>query len=694
MPVQQVPVGETPRIRFGRCTGSLRIEPGETGIVEVWTGADEGVVLERDDQGVVIQGVIPGDCRLRAPSAATVSGEGVNKSVFVVGIASFSLDSAGNDVRIEGIGGTVTLDHVEGDLVVTRAAALRVGDVEGSAQIAAVEGAVVVRRIEDDLAISNAGSVEVQYVEGDLRLSGVRGNALFERIGGDATIERIEQLRVTDTIDGDVRITRSGVLVLNDVAGDISVDDIHSLTVGAISGTLQADGVTEVVRFRDLDGDLRLRRSEHAAVEGGSVSGDVRIEQARMVMLGSVGDNADVRAISGDVSIGSVGSDATCIDIGGVLNAGSIGGDLTLRSVSSTTHIGNIGGDLTLAMRFAPDSTMKLNVGSDARVELLPDASLTLRATVGGMVRGPGVAAGSGMFSVVYGEGAALLELLVGGDLSLRGPAPRSVSSMSDGSPRSSDAGQPPDDNIGRWAERFAEEMGRWGEQFGRDMSRWAEEFSREMGGRGDEWARRSQRKAERLRQRIERDMREAAERAREHAQREGRPRDVRVRINDREWRFDEERLERMKREAAAAAQAGIIGAIEAVERALESLGIPRSRPPHPPHPPGPPHSPHPPHPPEPPHSSPPPPPEAATGATIRINVTHATDIPAPAAEPAPATLAQAAPPSGATLDEQRAAILRMVADGRITPEEADLLLEALGTDQERPFRDDDRTGV
>jgi hypothetical protein len=35
-----------------------------------------------------------------------------------------------------------------------------------------------------------------------------------------------------------------------------------------------------------------------------------------------------------------------------------------------------------------------------------------------------------------------------------------------------------------------------------------------------------------------------------------------------------------------------------------------------------------------------------------------------------------------------------MVADGRITPEEADLLLEALGTDQERPFRNDDRAGM
>jgi len=94
-------------------------------------------------------------------------------------------------------------------------------------------------------------------------------------------------------------------------------------------------------------------------------------------------------------------------------------------------------------------------------------------------------------------------------------------------------------------------------------------------------------------------------------------------------------------------------------------------------------------HPPEPPH-----PPEAATGATIRINVTPAPDVSAPDEKPALAASAQTAPSSGATLDDQRAAILRMVADGRITPEEADLLLEALGTDQERLFRNDDRNDM
>ena len=59
----------------------------------------------------------------------------------------------------------------------------------------------------------------------------------------------------------------------------------------------------------------------------------------------------------------------------------------------------------------------------------------------------------------------------------------------------------------------------------------------------------------------------------------------------------------------------------------------------------------------------PPVPPVPATGQTIRIEMP-------PVAEPA-------APP--ASREQERETILRMIAEGRISPEEGDLLLDALG---------------
>jgi hypothetical protein len=73
------------------------------------------------------------------------------------------------------------------------------------------------------------------------------------------------------------------------------------------------------------------------------------------------------------------------------------------------------------------------------------------------------------------------------------------------------------------------------------------------------------------------------------------------------------------------------------------------------------------------------PPPPPATGATIRIDV-EPPEPPTPAegapADAAPAEPTAATPPD---IETERAAILQMIAEGRISPEEGDMLLDALG---------------
>jgi len=68
------------------------------------------------------------------------------------------------------------------------------------------------------------------------------------------------------------------------------------------------------------------------------------------------------------------------------------------------------------------------------------------------------------------------------------------------------------------------------------------------------------------------------------------------------------------------------------------------------------------------------PPRAPSTGDTIKIDVAPATN----------AGMAEAQPAAGAAdpprnVEEERAAILQMVAEGRISPEEGDMLLDALG---------------
>src|SRR5207244_2996845 len=167
--------------------------------------------------------------------------------------------------------------------------------------------------------------------------------------------------------------------------------------------------------------------------------------------------------------------------------------------------------------------------------------------------------------------------------------------------------------------------------------------------------ARRAQRQAEESARKAQRQAEEAARRAGEHASR------VRVRVNDREWRMDPERLERLKEQARKAATEGIVGAFEAVEQAIGNLGLPRS--PKPPVPPTPPTSPAPP----------------ATGQTLRTDserLAQSETSPQQTANIEDASINNATEPD---LEQDREAILRMIAEGRISPEEGDMLLEGLG---------------
>jgi hypothetical protein len=126
-------------------------------------------------------------------------------------------------------------------------------------------------------------------------------------------------------------------------------------------------------------------------------------------------------------------------------------------------------------------------------------------------------------------------------------------------------------------------------------------------------------------------------------------------RMNKREWNMDQERIDHIVEQAQRAAAEGLQGAFETVEQALKNLGA-FSIPPIPPVPPVPPMS----------NSTT----SVATKqpfytANVESNsqyVEHTTGGPA------------------RDIEQERETILRMIAEGRITSEEGDMLLEALGS--------------
>jgi len=522
---------------------------------------------------------------------------------------------------------SATIENQHGDVTVRGIHALALTDIHGDAKIEAI-----------------ATSVRAEHITGDLRLNGG------------------ESLVLTGRADGDVTVRDVHMVEIENVKGDCVIADAATALIGNVGGDCTLKGVGETLRYGNVGGDMTIQGSPRTAIAGGDVGGDCAIDQALSVQIGEIGGDVQIRRVANDLHLSSIGGSCMAEQVGGALRLGQVGGDVNLRDVGADLGIGNIGGDLSLHTAFSPNSTTRITVGGDARISLPAEPDLTIQAVVGGSVSGHRVVSSSGgVITIVYGAGAAQLDLIVGGDLRLGGGTPRASSSSGSG-----------------WDE-FSAEMDRFGEELGEELGRLGEELSRSLGATfgnwgermGSDWSHKAERQADRVRQRLERQMRHVEKQARRVEQRaDARAKRVRVRINDREWHFDPERVEQIKRRARQAAQEGIAGAMEAVDRALAGLASqPTPRPPAPPAPSAP-FAP----------SAPPAPRHPATGETVRIDIDQPGYSSTPSVESTSAeTPAQAgdAPAPAAELD--RTAILRMVAEGRISPEEGEMLLDALG---------------
>src|SRR5262249_48406115 len=142
------------------------------------------------------------------------------------------------------------------------------------------------------------------------------------------------------------------------------------------------------------------------------------------------------------------------------------------------------------------------------------------------------------------------------------------------------------------------------------------------------------------------------------------------ARFKNHEWGVDPARIDRIVEQARQAAADGIQGAFEAVDQALKNMHL--SVPPSPPMP----HAPHAPMPPSPPvypdMPISPTPPDAPNNEGERGEST-----PEEAGIEYRERLVEAESVS-VDIDQERVAVLHMVAEGRITPDEGDMLLEAL----------------
>ncbi len=454
-------------------------------------------------------------------------------------------------------------------------------------------------------------------------------------------------------------------IVIENCHGDLKIEGGDRTQVEVSGDRSLAGRITEVpgeLTIGGFNGDLRLRVGAEATIAGGRISGDVVISQVAAVEFQSVGGDLTARRVgsfkvddvggdleveltNGTAQVGRVGGDVE-IKHASQVQLGVAGGDADLKDIDQLVALGRIGGDLDLSWTGNLAEAISGVVGGDVELRLTQPGNFAFRAVVGGKVTGIELheaepAGDAEQPATETAEEGATTETATSRpkfNWGIKGTGGELVATFGEGGAELHlTAGGDLDIQGGNvTSSSFTPHTG-----FGFDVN--MDDFA----GLGEEM-RRFGREMKAMGRELAREVAREVRYSTRNINPGPRPR-IHVQVNDRAFHFDEEQIDRLTQQAREAAASGVARAQEAVERALVNMVSGRRRSPVPPVPPVPP--------------APGAPRAPYVGQTVRIErETPVATAPRPAEE----------------VQTEKLAILRMVSEGRMSIDEAELMLRAL----------------
>ena len=192
-----------------------------------------------------------------------------------------TLSGTYTDISVDGAGGSVTAESVQGDIAVTGGT--------GNVALKSVEGGVTLAKTR--------GRIEVNSVQGDISIEDASGDITVETVNGDITLARIDAANVeVNTVDGDVlydgSIKPGGSYRLGTHDGDVTVvippGASLSGSVSTFDGDFDASFAMDTVRAGKHRFTFALGRGGNSArLELETFSGNIKLRRPGEVDLES-----------------------------------------------------------------------------------------------------------------------------------------------------------------------------------------------------------------------------------------------------------------------------------------------------------------------------------------------------------------------------------------------------------------------
>jgi hypothetical protein len=268
---------------------------------------------------------------------------------------------------------------------------------------------------------NNTPKVRVQQVGSDLQVKGwdraevlvkssSDNNVVLEETEGVVNVSSPSDCVLYLPHDASLEILQAGrnVRILS-VFGEISIRNIGTALALRDVGFVTAENIGTDFSAKRVNGDLSIENIGSSATIG-DVGG---------INLVSVGSQLVAKRVRGDLKVsGSVGGNAVVRDVDGQVMINSVGGSLHLREVSGGITV-DVGGNATV--EFSPMSWQAYGVdtGGNIRVHVPSDANATFEILSGARdirIKTPEISEKleESNYSLTLGEGAASVKLNAG----------------------------------------------------------------------------------------------------------------------------------------------------------------------------------------------------------------------------------------------------------------------------------------
>ena len=153
------------------------------------------------------------------------------------------------------------------------------------------------------------------------------------------------------------------------------------------------------------------------------MGGSTHVKHAETVTVGAVGGNLEAEQIDAKLRCSNVGGNCQVHDsVQAEVSIGNVGGSLRMTGVVSMQSC-NVGGSLSLLATLSPGHATRIMVGGSAHIALPDNPNVSIHALAGGRINDEAIGGMNrgNVATLVYGNGAARLDLTVGGSVRVLG---------------------------------------------------------------------------------------------------------------------------------------------------------------------------------------------------------------------------------------------------------------------------------